>query len=282
MQSVSTTIVIREVAGEMQQPDSSPTLTRLVPTTGVHNFRDHGGYPLVGGGRLRMGCLYRSGEHTHATEADLCLVASLGFGAVFDLRGTAERAMAPCRWPPGFAAAIYAGDGETAVAAPHVEAAAHAMDAASARRTLSERYATVPFRPILVSVYRSYFSALASLPAPTLIFCTAGKDRTGIAVALLHTLLGVHQDDVVADYLLTNSAGDSEGRIGVLRADLQRRFGAALTEDAVRVITSVEPAYLQRAFDAITARHGNLNAYFESVLGVTPALREQLAERLIV
>jgi protein tyrosine/serine phosphatase len=155
------------------------------------------------------------------------------------------------------------------------------MDAASARRILCERYATVPFRPILVTVYRAYFQALATMTTPSLVYCTAGKDRTGVLVALLHSLLGVHPEDLLADYLLTNTVGDVDARIAVLRADLQRRFGAAMNEEAVRVLTSVEPLFLDSAFDAIKARHGTVSAYLEQVLGVTPALREQIAAQLI-
>jgi protein tyrosine/serine phosphatase len=147
---------------------------------------------------------------------------------------------------------------------------------------MRDRYATVPFRPLLVDLYRDYFRVLSELSASTLVNCTAGKDRTGILVALLHTALGVHPDDILEDYLLTNSAGDNEARVGALRADLQRRFGAAMSDEAVRVVTSVEPDFLESAFDAIRQRHGTTEAYLTAVLNVTPEMREALADRLIV
>jgi protein-tyrosine phosphatase len=255
---------------------------RVLPTTGIHNFRDYGGYPVAGGSRLARGRLFRSGEHTLATDADLRLVDDLDLKAVFDLRGAGEREKAPCRRPPGFAASVYAAGGETTVAAPHLDAAAGAFDAATARQNMRDRYATVPFRPLLVDLYRDYFRVLSELSASTLVNCTAGKDRTGILVALLHTALGVHTDDIFEDYLLTNSAGDNEARVGALRADLQRRFGAGMSDEAVRVVTSVEPDFLESAFDAIRQRHGSTEAYLTAVLNVTPEMREALADRLIV
>jgi protein tyrosine/serine phosphatase len=255
---------------------------RVLPTTGIHNFRDYGGYPVAGGGRLARGRLFRSSEHTLATDADLRIVEDLGLKAVFDLRGAGEREKAPCRRPPGFAASVYAACGETTVAAPHLDAAAGAFDAATARQNMRDRYATVPFRPLLVDLYRDYFRVLSELSASTLVNCTAGKDRTGILVALLHTALGVHPDDILEDYLLTNSAGDNEARVGALRADLQRRFGAAMSDEAVRVVTSVEPDFLECAFDAIRQRHGTTEAYLTAVLNVTPEMREALADRLVV
>jgi protein-tyrosine phosphatase len=255
---------------------------RVLPTTGIHNFRDYGGYPVAGGSRLARGRLFRSGEHTLATDADLRIVEDLGLKAVFDLRGAGEREKAPCRRPPSFAASVYASGGETTVAAPHLDAAAGAFDAATARQNMRDRYASVPFRPLLVDLYRDYFRVLSEMSASTLVNCTAGKDRTGILVALLHTALGVHPDDVLEDYLLTNSAGENEARVGALRADLQRRFGAAMSDEAVRVVTSVEPDFLESAFDAIRQRHGSTEAYLADVLNVTPEMREAIADRLVV
>jgi protein tyrosine/serine phosphatase len=167
-------------------------------------------------------------------------------------------------------------------AAPHLDAAVNAFDAATARQNMRDRYASVPFRPLLVDLYRDYFRALSELSASTLVNCSAGKGRTGILVALLHTALGVHPDDILEDYLLTNSAGDNETRVGALKADLQRRFGAALSDEAVRIVTSVEPAVLESAFDAIRQPHGSTEAYLADVLDVTPAVREAPAERLVV
>jgi protein-tyrosine phosphatase len=255
---------------------------RILQTTGIHNFRDYGGYPVVGGGRLVRGKLFRSGEHTLATDADLRIVEELELKAVFDLRGAGEREKAPCRRPPSFPASVYSAVGETTEAAPHLDAAANALDAATARQNMQNRYAGVPFRPVLVDLYQNYFRVLSQLGASTLVNCTAGKDRTGVLVALLHSALGVHPDDILDDYLLTNSAGDSEARVAVLKADLQRRFGATMSDEAVRVVTSVEPAFLESAFGAIRQRHGSISAYLEDVLGVTSQVREALIDRLVV
>ena len=262
------------------QPASQPHWSRVVPTSGIHNFRDYGDYRVAGGGRLARGMLYRSGEPAHPSDRDLELVRDLGLAAVIDLRGRSERELAPARFPSGFAAPVIRTEGETAVRAPHVDAAAGALDATAARRNLSERYATLPFRGLLVDVYRRYFLTLASSSGPTLVYCTAGKDRTGLLVALLHSALGVHRDDMFADYLLTNSTGDVEARVAALTRDLQSRFGN-LSEEAVRVVTSVEPLFLQSALDAISARHGSVERYLADVLGVTPYVREMLSARLL-
>src|SRR5207245_844884 len=135
-------------------------------------------YPISTGGRLITRTLYRSGEPVQATDRDLALVASLNLSAIIDRRGTAERRKAPARYPAAFSGQIIFADGETALNAPHVEAAARAFDATEARRVMCERFAGIPFRPLLVTVYRQYFRAVAR--GPTLVYCTAGKDRTGV------------------------------------------------------------------------------------------------------
>jgi protein-tyrosine phosphatase len=255
-------------------------LNRIIATTGIHNFRDFGGYPVVGGGRLALRTLYRSAAHDQATDKDLDLVAQCGLTTIVDLRGASERVKAPCRRPPGSAIPVYCAPGDTTTA-PHIQAASNALDAAAARRNMCERYADIPFRPMLTNVYQQFVKVVASAAGPTLVYCAAGKDRTGVLVALLQSALGVHRDDVFEDYLLTNSAGDTAARVETLRHGLERRLGATLSEDAVRVITCVEPVFLETAFAAIAARHGNLLTYLREVLGLTPAIREALAERLV-
>jgi protein-tyrosine phosphatase len=255
---------------------------RVVPTTGIHNFRDYGGYAVIGGSLLR-GRLYRCGELASPTDADLEVVESLGLTAVVDLRGAAERRMAPCRFPQGFNAPVFFSDGETAHAhaAPHVEALIGALDAEQARIRMLNGYTSMPFRPILVKALTLYFRALADSDGPTLVYCTAGKDRTGFAVALLHSALGVHRDDILEDFLATNSAGDTEARIAAIRGDMDRRFNATLSEGAIRVVASVEAQWLDRAFDVIAERHSSIDAYLTEVLQVTPQDRNALAKRLV-
>jgi len=256
--------------------------TRVLTTTGIHNFRDYGGYPAKGGGRLVRGVLYRSGELRHATDRDLELLDSIRLTTVVDLRGTNERLKSPWKQPAGFSASIHFADGETAHAAPHVVASAGALDAAEARRRMLKVYSGMPFRPLLIDIFRLYLTVLAESQGSTLVHCLAGKDRTGLAVALLHSALGVHRDDIFADYLLTNAAGNSEARIKAIALDLEERFGARLSEGALQVLAGVDAQYLERAFGAINDEYGSIDAYIARVLRISPAVREALARRLVI
>jgi protein tyrosine/serine phosphatase len=256
---------------------------RVKPLTGIHNFRDYGGYATSAGGRLKTGQLFRSGQHVGATADDLALLAALDLRTVIDLRGSSERRSYPCARPEGFGAVVYFYDGETAGrgGAPHVEAAGEIVTAADAHRAMVDLYAFMPFRPNLIAVMRMYFDALAERDGASLLHCLAGKDRTGLAAALFHTLMGVHRDDFMADYVLTNTAGNQEARIAAGAASIRASRGPQISDAAVRTLMAVDEAFLDAALSAIDAKHGSIEAYARDVLGVTPHRRAQIASRLI-
>jgi protein-tyrosine phosphatase len=256
---------------------------RVKPFAGIHNFRDYGGYTTTDGAQLKTGVLFRSGQHVDATVDDLAAVAALDLKTVIDLRGNSERRNYPCARPVGFGAQLYFHDGETAGrgGAAHVEAAREIVTAADAHRAMIDLYAFMPFRPNLIAVMQMYFDALADRDGAHLLHCLAGKDRTGLAAALFHTLMGVHHDDLMADYLLTNTAGNQEARIAAGAASIRASRGPQISDAAIRTLMAVDEAFLDAALSAIDAKHGSIEAYARDVLGVTPHRRAQIATRLI-
>ena len=256
---------------------------RVIPLTGIHNLRDYGGY-AASGGKLKRGMLWRSGQHADATPEDLEAVHRLGIATVIDLRGDSEREKFPCVRHGAFDAEVVFAPGETAGLqgrAVHEESSSEIVTAADAHAAMVRLYETLAWRPILVGTYKLYFRALAEKPAPSLLHCLAGKDRTGVAAALVHTLLGVHPDDVMADYLLTNTAGNIDRRIEAGAKHMRGSHGSRIEEAAIRALMSVEADYLQTSLDQIRQRHGSVEAYAEDVLGVGPDMRAALAANLV-
>ena len=254
---------------------------RVLELEGVHNFRDYGGYSVAGGGRLKRGLLWRSGQHHGASDADLARSGALGLASVFDLRTSKERGKQPCRRPDGFAAAVHFAEDPTRHAAPHIAAArtAEKRTPETAREGMRRNYATIAFRPELVAMMRRYLSALGEGQGPSLVNCMAGKDRTGISVAALHLALGVHRDDIVEDYLLTNTAGDVEARIASGMATITAVTGQ-MDEGVLRVLMGVEAEYLETAFAAMAEKCGSPDGYLREVLGVDEVSRERLRQAL--
>jgi protein-tyrosine phosphatase len=260
---------------------------RVLTLQGVHNFRDFGGYGVTGGGRLKRGLLWRSGQHFGATDADLEAIAALRFADVFDLRSSKERETHPCRRPVDFAAAIYLSEDPGAkasvIAAPHVALAAETLrqrDAASTREGMRRNYGAIAFRPELIAMMRRQLAVLAEGRGPSLVNCMAGKDRTGIAVAMVQLATGVHRDDVIADYLMTNSAGDVEARIAA-GADTIKEVARQMDPAVLRVIMGVEQEYLESAFVTISEKQGSIDGYLRDVLGVNDDLRGRLQSHLV-
>ena len=254
--------------------------TRVLPLENVHNFRDYGGYTVADGGRVKHGLLWRSGEHGGATAADLAAIGALGLATVYDLRGNGERAANPCRRPTGFAAEVVFHDGETAGLALHVEAAKGVIDQAGARAAMQRLYRDIAFRPNLVPILRRYFEGLTRRDGASVVHCLAGKDRTGFAVAMLHHALGVHRDDIMADYMLTNIAGNIDRRIASGSFAIRERHGQ-ISDATIRTLMGVEAEYLDASFAAIEQRHASVDAYLVEVLGVDNAARAVLADRFI-
>ena len=265
---------------------------RVLSLTGVNNFRDYGGYGVIGNAVLRRGILWRSAQHQKATASDLAAIDALRIEHIIDLRGDNERIAYPCRRAPGFAGRVQFAIGETAGLAPHLEAAKTAITGRAVHDRMLAVYATMPFRSPLVEALRLYIAALAqslvpngssgsSSLVPSLVHCVAGKDRTGFAVALVHRLLGVHDDDVMSDYLLTNAAAQIDERLAQESQTFRNRYGARMTDEAIRTVMMVDPAYLEAAFAALHERYGSIAAYSEAILHVTPAMRERLTANLV-
>lgn len=253
---------------------------RVLTLTGVNNFRDYGDYALSGGGRVKKGVLWRSGQHVGASNADLTKIAGLGIATVIDLRGRSERELNPCRRHEGFAAEVLFCDGENVALGSHLDAAVEVVDEASARAAMRRLYAEMPYRSNLIEVLRRYFALLAERDGPSLIHCFAGKDRTGVSVALAHHVLGVHPDDMMQDYLMTNAALLGQHFPGNPGPEHEKY--AKLSGEASRALTGVREEYLVAAIDAICASHGSIDAYVAGVLGVDETLRERIKDRLTI
>lgn len=261
---------------------------RVLALEGIHNFRDFGAYRVAEGGRLRRGVLWRSGQHFGATDTDLARIAGLGLAHVVDLRSAAERARHPCRRAPGFAATVHVGEERARVDAraeqhaPHVDAARaqRFRDPAAMRERMHRNYGAIVTAPELTGTMRRYLALLAAGEGPVLVNCMAGKDRTGVAVAMAQLAAGVHRDDVIADYLLTNTAGDAEARIAAGREAVEAVTGP-LADDVLRVLMGVEADYLESAFALVSERHGSIDAFLRDVLGADDAMRARLRNAVV-
>ena len=256
---------------------------RILDLEGVMNFRDYGDYATAAGSHIHPGRLYRSAAHSMATDADLAIIDKLGIAVVVDLRRPTERARAPSRRPTGWTGQVIASDiGSDEEDDPWWDFVRDSDLSEDAFRTyLANYYVDAPFDERHIDAFSRYFTALAEVDGPVLIHCAAGKDRTGILAALTHHLIGVHTDDILADYLLTNTAIGMDQRIPLMKQAIADGIGREPTEAAARVAMGVDEAYLAGAIAAIEGRHGSIDAYLQAVLGVDAAKRAKVEARLL-
>jgi len=256
-------------------------MIRHIDFDGIENFRDFGGYDTSHDRPLKRGLLYRSANHAYATEADLQRMADLGLAAIIDLRRKFERDREPSKRWPGFGAAVIEND----ILSDHpdwadlmknvkVDADWFFQDTLGYNRR-------APFEARHIDLFSRYFRTLADTDGAIVVHCAAGKDRTGLICALTHHVAGVHPDDIMADYLLTNDEARLKRKMDFLRVWLRDIAGQEVDDEALRVAVGVNPAYLNAAFQVIEDAHGSVDAYLQDVLGVDAALRARLHERLL-
>lgn len=257
-------------------------MTRRIAFDGIDNFRDFGGYDTRHGRPLRTGLLYRSAHQARASDADLERLAAMGLALIVDLRRANEREREPSRRWTGFAAEVIEND----IGQEHVDEwadfiAKSDLTPESFRGYMLGYYRDAPFQRRHIDLYGRYFQALATTDGPVLVHCAAGKDRTGILCALTQHLAGVDEDDMLADYLLTNDPERLAARLPMIREAIQANTGKTASDEALTVAMRVEAEYLAEAFAAMKAAHSSLDGYLNDVLGLDAALRERLHARLL-
>jgi protein tyrosine/serine phosphatase len=257
-------------------------MTRKHDFDSLHNFRDFGGY-AAGGRRMAIGRFFRSATHALATDADLERLAALNIAAVVDLRRPDERARQPSRRWAGFSGVVVENhDGDEG---SHHESwdgfmAQWDMSKEHFRQYILGYYSRAPYMPRLLDLFSRYFDTLANVDGGVVVHCAAGKDRTGLAVALTHALAGVHRDDIINDYLLTNDSERFKTYGAQWAQNIKAERGRGPDLDTMRFIMGCEAEYLETSFQVIEQRSGSVDAYVRDVLGVDTGKRARIEERL--
>lgn len=251
------------VGGEPEAGAIDPR--RVIALQGQTNFRDLGGYETLDGRHVRWGAIYRSGELSELTAADYRRLSALHIRTVYDLRDAGERARQPTVWAAGSVSRFDSPKPTTQTVANIPS------DPQAARAQMQAFYAKAPDRYAVE--YGVIFRELLAAHQPLLLHCTGGKDRTGVASALILTALGVPRADVTADYQLT----DRLLRPAQLPAKTSlMKTMQTMSPDVQAEFVRADPAYLAAAFDAIDHEYGSVDGYLHQKLGVGPAERAKL------
>jgi protein-tyrosine phosphatase len=241
---------------------------RVWPLQGATNFRDLGGYPGHEGRPVRWRRLFRSDHLGGLTEADKAVLVELGLAKAFDFRGQAERAAVAYELP-GLTQHSLAIEPTVVQRMQDLIASGQALTPERAAELMTELY-----RALVNDQshrFAELFEHLLDTDGPVVFHCTAGKDRTGFAAALVLLALGVSRDVVEQDYLITNR---------VFQQPPAAQGG--LSAEVLAVLWRVQPGFLHAALQLVDSDHGGVERYLDQRLGLDAAARRRLAGRYLV
>lgn len=228
---------------------------RLLPLEGAYNFRDLGGIKTKNGKHVRWNKVFRAGDLAGLTPADLGYLQNLPLTTVVDFRTNEEIVDAPDKLPSVTKSHHYG-------IAPGNLGLASLGDMVDLKREeinkkMIEMNETLVSDPTIIDQYRKYFALLQDEKNTPLMFhCSAGKDRTGMAAALFLSALGVDEETIMSNYLLSNTyLGD--------------KYASFLADyPALEGMFVVRPEFIQAGLDRIKADHGSIDNYLTQVLNV--------------
>lgn len=228
---------------------TAPLIARLP------SFRCLGGIPVLDGRRVRPGVLLRAPALWDITAEEAAVVEALAPAIVADFRHEEEVAARPVPWPGSIAArriALPVRSGPLAIA---MATAREGLDAATARAAMIASYRD--FVRVDARTFAAFLRTVAQTEGGAVLFhCTAGKDRTGFAAALLLLALGATRATVMEDFLST-------ARLWSPDEALLRRIPPA----AHGAVFGLEPDYLDAALDELERAHGGALAFAHAAMG---------------
>ncbi|XOV87572.1 MAG: tyrosine-protein phosphatase [Pseudomonadota bacterium] len=247
---------------------------RFLPLEGSINFRDFGGYETTDGRRVAWERLYRCGALSMLTPEAEADFAGLGITVICDLRRDDEAEMnpTPARAPFECRLHIPIAPGSSPMLRESLQRGGapeeHIRFMVDITREIARNHH---------AAYRTLFEELLATPGAFLLHCSAGKDRTGFGAALILTALGVDEETVMRDYLLTNEA---QCLRRFMNERMRGNYGPSLDDESIEAITGVRAEYLQAALDEVARSHGSLQGYLEEI-GIDRHATAELRSRLL-
>jgi protein-tyrosine phosphatase len=231
------------------------------PMNKILNFRELGGIKTSDGGEIRRGVFFRAAELDFADEGDAAELRSLNLKTVFDFRDDREKTDSSIY---GRLDAEYYNVPVSAENAKIIKL--RTKFSLNALLSLSggdvcEVYAELPFNN---GSYKNFFELIRRGCTPILFHCTAGKDRTGVAAALLLSLLGCERRDITNDYLETKKA------VPQIRENMLKNINflvRGLISKRLTPLFEAEREYIDSALDAVYKKYDGIEAYFMSEYG---------------
>lgn len=251
---------------------------RLIPLKKAYNFRDIGGIPTEDGKATKWGKVYRSGKLADLTNEDKDYFRSIGIKTVIDFRSDDEIAKDPNRYPDGYEVQtirVPIGDEEGNVQEQLKKQIANADEnfdseafVANVNKTFVDSFA-YQYKPF-IEVF------MEEKNYPILFHCSAGKDRTGFAAMLILAALGVEEELIKGDFLMSNYYRHER-----INKTLRKTAMIGKKQKIIQPLVEVRNAYIEAALTAIKANYGDMDTFLEQEYGLDEANRAKMRHLLL-
>jgi protein-tyrosine phosphatase len=253
---------------------------RQLSLQGTPNFRDLGGYETLEGRCLRWGKLYRSSKLSNLTDTDINYINRLGVTLICDFRQIIEQELEPTLLGDNSLtqlASLPISPGSSRSFIENLHSGIISVDDAAGFMEQMNRDLVANQMP----QYAEMFRLLLAGDQQVLIHCASGKDRTGFGAALILDVLGVEEEAIVEDYLLSNKYLPVEEEVERLSKQFTDHTGSGLSEEALRPMLEVRPEYIRACFEEIRRRYESKEHFFETALDMDSIKVEELRNRYL-
>lgn len=244
------------------------------------NFRDLGGHTTANGTSVISGRIFRSGQLTGMSADAVGRFEGLGIRFIYDFRTAAERERCPDAPIPGVQNVwldVLSDESGSLAAMMQLllqepRKLSQELTPEKLRALYQSVYENLVTLPSARKAYGAFFSSLLQdLGTARVFHCTAGKDRTGWAAAMLLRLLGVSEEDVLADYLASN-----EQLLQAYASTIEAFVAAGGDRAVVENLLLVRPEYLEAGLAELMRTYDGISDYFSRGLGISPEEQSRL------
>lgn len=265
---------------------------KAIRITSAANARQLGGYVGLGGRRVRDNVLLRCGHLGALSEKDAETLSSVyRLGHIIDLRSSVERAGSDDKPVPHAVyenirimdeTALQSSSSEISVPKDTPEGLLTFIKAVDRLNVFhDDMYIEFLENEFGIMGYRRFFDILLSAERERAVLwhCASGKDRTGLAAMLILTVLGVDEDTIIADYMLTNEFNRehiAQTQALILRSDCDDRLA-----ENIALFGGVHERYMTIALDHLKTKYGSVMGYIKNALLLTDEDIEALQSKYL-
>ena len=253
----------------------------LIPFTGTHNFRDIGGYKSEDGRRVKWNTFYRSDKLSGFTAKDIDYFRNLEIKTILDFRPIGDIRV---HRDPKISGVKY-------INISALTEVFNINDSSDVIELFNRKYSEkFDIKSFIIDIYKSiafnnyaYRELLDCIEKednlPIVFHCTAGKDLTGFASALILSILGVPEKIIMEDYVASNFYRRDINK--KIRRSMEKNVFDSKKIEILDLILEVKEEFLKASFESIKDKYGSIENYLEKEYGITKKKRKELKSRFL-